>query len=889
MEKVKSIDLNDYTVLNKIGSGSFGQVFKVQNKKTKEIFAAKVTATPPAEQLKDFKKTMEREILHIFQIHHPSILRFIGVSKSDFSGDNNPVIITEYLSNGSLSDLLSSSLDDCHQDQWNDTIKLINIYGIATSMAFLHAHNIIHRDLKPANILLNDYLFPILADFGLSKNQSLVSSTIEIKGTPLYIPPETWEEETYSKEGDVYAFALIVYEIITNEKPFRNLSTFQVMKRVTKGERPDTSLIPKPYKDLIEACWSNEPSKRPTFDQIVEELGNNPLFITDQVEKEDYQSYIDYIKKSPKSFDTTVKIDGFDIFIKKKAKAIKKVSLKKRTLYPETKLKVLSNDCKIIVKRAEDDPDKQYELGRYLINGENNFPKDINLGIKYLQSAINAGNIDAAIFYNEMLIAGKKIDCDLEKAKSNLKKYDSLKNNKIIFLQAMIEKKQGNFAKALKLLKISIKAKNGEAMFEYGKFFFYGNGVKRDEKKANYFFKQAKENGCNRCIKFLDNVDRKTYQKPIYQKNVDIVFLIDGTSSNTFFYEAIRDIFDQIANRITSIYTNIYFRFGVVIYRDLIVSQKSPNCIKRYPFILDLTDSVEDIEKFFYNHKPKGLGINRDNDWACGYHALNTEISWNKKAKKIVIQACHLPAHGKYFTMKPCWKSKYIKLPTFSKDFEHNQNVEIYRDIQQKQTGWLSHNIYLLAKKGVNFFCLNGNEISLYCFRKVLSKFLKIRKKKFVIKDLFGFTSVQQDDTVDMKVLMKEIEQFVLNSIDASLNDEETSFEIECKQQFGNDLNNFYKENKGFYKPDEFTDTDNEDDFLLDQAEMDNDQKDDNDSECGDKEEEEDEKEEEEEEIDFNKAKYSFKKHTGLSSVQSSPKLKSDGNRKKKKHDDNDD
>lgn len=82
-----------------------------------------------------------------------------NLSPISFDNKINPVLITELSLNRSLfEDIL----------EWNDTKKMISIYGIATAMSYLHSCSIIHSDLKLSNILINDYLFPIIVNFGLS-------------------------------------------------------------------------------------------------------------------------------------------------------------------------------------------------------------------------------------------------------------------------------------------------------------------------------------------------------------------------------------------------------------------------------------------------------------------------------------------------------------------------------------------------------------------------------------------------------------------------------------------------------------------------------------------------------------------------------------------------
>ncbi len=95
-------------------------------------------------------------------------------------------------------------------------------------------------------------------------------------------------------------------------------------------------------------------------------------------------------------------------------------NLKKRIIYPNGKYNKLSQSCKEFVNEAVDDPQKQYEVWYKLVYGTNDFPKDIDVGIKYIKKAIKGGSIDAVILYNRMLIIGKKITGNVEQATKNL-------------------------------------------------------------------------------------------------------------------------------------------------------------------------------------------------------------------------------------------------------------------------------------------------------------------------------------------------------------------------------------------------------------------------------------------------------------------------------------
>lgn len=160
-------------------------------------------------------------------------------------------------------------------------------------MSYLHDHDIIHRDLKPHNILMDSLFFPKIGDFGFSKklhDSFSFESTNCVKGTPSYIAPEIWaadknEDIPYSKASDVYAFGMLLYEMMSLKAPFEKLKIPQICNKVTSGERPELiNSIEEPYKNLIERCWSQDPKERPTFVQIIDELQSDK-FITPTIDK----------------------------------------------------------------------------------------------------------------------------------------------------------------------------------------------------------------------------------------------------------------------------------------------------------------------------------------------------------------------------------------------------------------------------------------------------------------------------------------------------------------------------------------------------------------------------------------------------------------------------
>ncbi|KAK8860760.1 hypothetical protein M9Y10_012426 [Tritrichomonas musculus] len=302
-----SSDLTKYSKLKKIGNGSFGNVYKIIDKQSNVMYAAKVSKYEIDQCSNDIILNLSREIDIISGLNFPSILKFIGFCPNDFKGKPKPVIITEYALNCSLDYILDMERKGIGNHDWDDTKKLINIYGIAHGMAYLACRDIIHRDLKPANILLDEYLYPKIADFGMAKSIKDKSSfDVEekhkkpvasgFKGTYAYSAPEIIKKHEYSNKGDVYAFAMITYEIITNEIPFSGFNQYQLFGAIIKGYRPKfRHPIPYCYKNLIRKCWSENPNSRPYFRDICKLLENDPNFITPNVNKEEYYDYIAYL------------------------------------------------------------------------------------------------------------------------------------------------------------------------------------------------------------------------------------------------------------------------------------------------------------------------------------------------------------------------------------------------------------------------------------------------------------------------------------------------------------------------------------------------------------------------------------------------------------------
>jgi serine/threonine protein kinase len=199
--------------------------------------------------------------------------------------------------------------------QWNDTKRAIVAFGVATGMCYLHERGIIHRDLKTENIMLDEDLFPRICDFGFAKIvgadeqlQQLINQSMDI-GTPVYMALELFSDignGRYSPAVDVFSYAMVLYELVTLTVPWERVkgsekcTRFNIVGYLEKGLRPTIpEYVPAAYKQLIEACWAQNPSQRPTFREIVEQTRGLSLCF----DSSDENAVIDYQEKMLKSLN----------------------------------------------------------------------------------------------------------------------------------------------------------------------------------------------------------------------------------------------------------------------------------------------------------------------------------------------------------------------------------------------------------------------------------------------------------------------------------------------------------------------------------------------------------------------------------------------------------
>ncbi|XP_043724530.1 serine/threonine-protein kinase CTR1-like [Telopea speciosissima] len=265
---VEGLDIpwSDLVLKEKIGAGSFGTVHRADWNGSDVAVKILMEQDFLAERFKEFL----REVLLMKRLRHPNIVLFMGA----VTQPPNLSIVTEYLSRGSLYRLLHKP---GAREVLDERRRLNMAYDVAKGMNYLHRHNppIVHRDLKSPNLLVDRKYTVKVCDFGLSRlKANTFLSSKSAAGTPEWMAPEVLRDEPSNEKSDVYSFGVILWELVTLQQPWGNLNPAQVVAAVGfKRKRLEIpSNVNHQVATLIEACWANEPWKRPPFSSIMESL-----------------------------------------------------------------------------------------------------------------------------------------------------------------------------------------------------------------------------------------------------------------------------------------------------------------------------------------------------------------------------------------------------------------------------------------------------------------------------------------------------------------------------------------------------------------------------------------------------------------------------------------
>ena len=302
---------NRYEVLERLGEGGMGEVWKALDKRHCDEVVIKMPLLKGDPEIRA-RFGREAQVMREHSLDCPQILNIEDVGNLD----GVPWYVMRYLPGGSVRDH-ELSKDESGKIRANDR-SFEWLVKIASALDYLHQKQSFHRDVKPENILFSREGTPYLVDFGIVKtvdeHTSLMTEEGATIGTMAYMAPELLEGGDFVSQSDQFSLAVTLYEFLTREKPYGGTTIYALFKSYQNGHRKLSDLfpaIPQAASDVIDRALSREPKKRfdscqqfaeafiagfkDTTNSIDQELTNKP----DEAEtgQFDTQQYQDDLKR----------------------------------------------------------------------------------------------------------------------------------------------------------------------------------------------------------------------------------------------------------------------------------------------------------------------------------------------------------------------------------------------------------------------------------------------------------------------------------------------------------------------------------------------------------------------------------------------------------------
>ena len=263
-------ELGDYELLEEVGRGGQGVVFRARQKSLNRTVALKVISLgqwASKAHLKRFRLEAEAAA----RLEHPGIVPIHEVGERDGSC----YFSMKFVEGGQLDEVVRREPMPIRR-----AVELIA--KVARTVHYAHEHGILHRDIKPGNILLDQKGEPHLTDFGLARlveTESTVTRTLEVLGTPSYMAPEqaAANNTQLTSATDVYGLGAVLYQLLTGHPPFAGGTTYETIKLLLETDpRQPRQLNPKIDRDLSTICLKcleKDPQRRyPSALALAEDL-----------------------------------------------------------------------------------------------------------------------------------------------------------------------------------------------------------------------------------------------------------------------------------------------------------------------------------------------------------------------------------------------------------------------------------------------------------------------------------------------------------------------------------------------------------------------------------------------------------------------------------------
>src|SRR5438876_9329328 len=270
-EGVRSMQFGDYELLEELGHGGMGVVYRARHAKLDRLVALKMLLLGQFSSEQAVQR-FQREARAAAGLHHPNIVAIHDIGQVE----GQHYLTMEFVQGRSLSSWLRDGPLPPRQ-------AAAHLRALAEAMSVAHAAGIVHRDLKPSNILIDLFDQPHITDFGLAKpldGSDDITLTGHMLGSPHHLAPElaTGRKQEAVSATDIYSLGAILYECLTGRPPFLGATIHETLLRIGDTEpvapRVLDAKLPRDLETICLKCLEKEPAKRyPTTQELANELG----------------------------------------------------------------------------------------------------------------------------------------------------------------------------------------------------------------------------------------------------------------------------------------------------------------------------------------------------------------------------------------------------------------------------------------------------------------------------------------------------------------------------------------------------------------------------------------------------------------------------------------